>query len=355
MIDWNNATGLQLAMVQDALLHAFPLLQSFDTFLLLRLNRGFNLLVPAGLTYPNGIVAILLDARGNGWLGDLIAAALAEKPGNPRLKALAHLSDLTAAQGPAGRSLEDIVRKDAGFQDVLPWIRRLDRLRTQVCRIERPVNQGIGTGWLVGHDLVLTNGHVAHRIIADASTASQHVCRFDYATDENKTDPGFTVDFAADPIKGSSPASPSELGINATTPTAAYLDYALLKLAQPIGNKPGPIGAKRGWIETSISTQPPADNSLLLILQHPSGDPIKLDLGVMLGERYGGVRLKHDVNTVGGSSGSPCFDVKLNLVALHNSGDPAYDGHGAAKENHAVPIGKVLQGLKASGAPKFWM
>lgn len=355
MIDWNNATGFQLAIVHDALLHAFPNPGSFQTFLLLRVDKEFVQLVSAGAKYPDAVVEVLTEARGNGWLGDLIVAARQEKPGNPRLKALAQLGDLTTAQGPAGRSLEDIVRKDAGFQDVLPWIRRLDRLRTQVCRIERPVNQGIGTGWLVGPDLVLTNGHVAHRIIADASTASQHVCRFDYATDEKHTDPGFTVDFVANPILGSSPASPSELGISATTPTAAHLDYALLKLAQPIGNKPGPIGAKRGWIETNIATQPPADNSLMLVLQHPSGDPIKLDLGVMLGERYGGVRLKHDVNTVGGSSGSPCFDVKLNLVALHNSGDPAYDGHGAAKENHAVPIGKVLQGLKASGAPKFWM
>ena len=46
------------------------------------------------------------------------------------------------------------------FRDVREWYTRLATLEQQVCLIEDTENKPLGTGFLVGHDLVLTAAHV---------------------------------------------------------------------------------------------------------------------------------------------------------------------------------------------------
>jgi len=356
VIDWNNATGMQLEVVHDALLHAFPTPEDFSTFLFLQLGRNYAALSGNKTKYSNGLVEVLQDAQSNGWLNDLIDAALKSKPQNPRLKVLRYLGDLTSAAPPAGRTLEDIVRKDGGFQNVLVWIRRLNEEVRKVCRIEYPINQGVGTGWLVANDLVLTNGHVAAPIIAGARKATDYHCRFDYATDTSGTNPGVSISLAEKAVLSSSPASPLELGTGTAAPTLGELDYALLRLSQNAGDTMSPLGSKRGWLATSRGRPIPSDGSILVVLQHPSGDPLKMDIGFVLGRNADGSRVTHNVTTVSGSSGSPCLNIKMELAALHNAGDPMYDGiTGSAKENRAVPIEPILAKLDGEPVPKFWL
>lgn len=356
MIDWNNATGMQLAVVQDALMHAYPSPEDFSTFLFLRLGRNYAALSGNKTKYSNGLVEVLQDGQSNGWTNDLVAGAQKDKPGNPRLKVLNYLGDLTSAPPPAGRTLEDIVRADGGFQDVLVWVRRLDQVVRKICRIEYPLNQGVGTGWLVANDLVLTNWHVAAPIISGARESEAYHCRFDYATDPTGTNAGVAFPLAKNAVLSSSPASTLELGTGTAAPTLGALDYALLRLSQNAGDTVSPLGPNRGWIATSRGRPIPPDGSIMLVLQHPSGDPLKMDIGFVLGRNGDGSRLKHNTTTVSGSSGSPCLNVKLELVALHNAGDPMYDGvTGAAKENHAVPIEPILAKLDGEPVPKFWL
>jgi V8-like Glu-specific endopeptidase len=59
-------------------------------------------------------------------------------------------------------------------------------------------------------------------------------------------------------------------------------------------------------------------------VQHPNAYPLKLafDTDAIIGVNENGTTVKYKTNTEGGSSGSPCFDINWNLVALHHSGDP---------------------------------
>jgi V8-like Glu-specific endopeptidase len=59
-------------------------------------------------------------------------------------------------------------------------------------------------------------------------------------------------------------------------------------------------------------------------VQHPKAEPLKLafDTDAIIGINENGTTVKYKTNTQPGSSGSPCFDINWNLVALHHSGDP---------------------------------
>lgn len=355
MIDWNNANGMQMAIVIDALLDAIREPNNMQMLVNLQLNKSYRQLVGDGVPYDVAVFQITDKARAGGWLDQLIDAARQRVPGNARLKALKPLSVLTQVPAPAGRTVEDIVRQDGGFQDVTPWMRRLDALRAQVCRIEYPVNQAAGTGWLVGRDLVLTNWHVVREVLAKTKDPKNLVLRFDYGSDDTETNPGVTFPLASDWCLRYSPASPLELGEGGAGPTPAQLDYALLKLADPVGDQAGPNGSRRDWIKTRRAVPPPAQGDILFVLQHPAGDPLKLAIGVAAGTNPDGTRVSHNANTINGSSGSPCLNARLELIALHNAGDPLYDGvTGKPKQNQAVPLEKILANVETAGGPQFW-
>jgi Trypsin-like peptidase domain/Effector-associated domain 1 len=357
MPDWTNATGLQLKIVQDALLSAFPRPDEFEMMLALQLDKSYAQLTAGSANYRVAVFQVLMDARSKNWLGQLIASARRENSGNTKLKALEPLADLTAAPTPNGVVLEDIVRDDGGFQDVIPWVERLDRLRAQICRIEIPVGQAVGTGWLVENDLLLTNWHVVRRVLANERQPGDVICRFDYATSSTGTNKGVTCGLAAKWCEAYSEASHVELGTGTDGPTETQLDYALLRLEKSMGTTVGTnaAGGARGFIATKRGTPAPADNSVVFVLQHPLGDPLKLAIGVAKGINGNTTRLMHDANTESGSSGSPCLNAKLELVALHNAGDPLYDGViGTPTQNQAVPLEPILERLETQGAPKFW-
>jgi len=357
MPDWTNVTGMQMKIVQEALLSAFPRPDSFEMLLTLELDKNYAQLTAGSANYRFAVFQVLVDAKANAWLGDLVKAARRDNPGNPKLKALDPLTDLTAAPSPGGRKLEDIVRDDGGFIDVIPWVERLDKLRTQICRIELPVNQAVGTGWLVGNDLLLTNWHVVRRVLAGDKQPAEIVCRFDYATSSAGTNTGVTCGLATKWCEDFSPASSIELGTGQDEPTTEQLDYALLRLSKPMGTTNGTnaAGGPRGFIATKRGTASPAANDVVIVLQHPLGDPLKMAIGVGKGANPNATRVLHDANTESGSSGSPCLNAKLELVALHNAGDPLYDGViGTPTQNQAVPLEPILARLESKGAPKFW-
>lgn len=357
MPDWTNATGMQLRIVQEALLSAFPRPDDFEMLLMLQLNQSYAQLTAGSANYRYAVFQVLVDAKAKNWLGDLVKVARRENSGNPKLKVLDPLADLTSAPAPNGGKLEDIVRDDGGFVDVIPWVERLDKLRTQICRIECPVNSAVGTGWLVADDLLLTNWHVVRRVLAGEKQPGDVVCRFDYATSSAGTNKGVECGLAATWCEAFSEASNVETGKGPEEATNEQLDYALLRLAQPMGamNGANAAGGARGFVKTKRGTATPAANDVVFVLQHPQGDPLKMAIGVARGANANTTRVLHDANTESGSSGSPCFNAKLELVALHHAGDLLYDGViGAPTQNQAVPLEPILARLESQNAPKFW-
>jgi hypothetical protein len=182
---------------------------------------------------------------------------------------------------------------------------------------------------------------------AEANTLANLACRFDYFRLENGTrQPGTSVSLHADGCVDFSSFSPAELTAvpDVPPPTADELDYALLRLATPIGTI-----EQRGWVSMHKGRTDLAKGTALLIPQHPDGAPLKLamDTDAVIGFNAGGTRLKYATNTEPGSSGSPCFSMDWELLALHHLGDPAWNK--LPEYNQGVPISLIRDRIAARG------
>jgi V8-like Glu-specific endopeptidase len=247
-----------------------------------------------------------------------------------------------ASQNAAAPGLQRYVRKNLGDVDMLVWIARGLKEARRVCRIEKDRN-ALGTGFLVGNDLVLTNWHVVKHALPGNNT-DDLACRFDFAVDPGGgTGSGEEIDVAPSGIIAFSPCSAAELTAapDVPPPGANELDYALLRLSSP-------AGATRGWMDLTRSATRLEADAPILIIQHPAAAPLKLamDTEAVIGEKFGGLRLRYRTNTDHGSSGAPCLAMDWSLVALHHLGDPAL---GPPVFNQGVPTGLIRDSIVAAG------
>ncbi|MCW5316782.1 serine protease [Nostoc sp. KVJ3] len=162
------------------------------------------------------------------------------------------------------------------------------KARNTVCRIESPKETGIGTGVLVGKNLLLTCNHIFSK-----TQVRQAWVRFNYNADSRQLDNDL---FEVDMTFVSYHNRP---------------DYALVKI------KDNPQQQKAIFInETSI-----LDNDQdVRIIHHPQGNPVIIsDFGqiTQVGEDY----IDHNVKTDDGSSGAPIFNRQWELIAIHQ-GNP---------------------------------
>jgi Trypsin-like peptidase domain len=244
--------------------------------------------------------------------------------------------------------LQRNVRPYLAKLDIRVWQSRLTEIERRVCRVELEGN-AVGTGFLVGPDTVLTNWHV-FEVAKNQGKPDLLGCRFDYELlPDGKVQPGQLVMLQAGGLVDSSPYSVAE-GTNTPDnplPTAAELDYALLRLASRVGEQQVE-GAARGWIALPKAGLPLATDGPILIVQHPQGTPMKLamDTQAVIGLNGNGTRLNYRTNTDPGSSGSPVFTMDWDIVALHHSGDPAWVN---PTYNQGVPIELVRQRIEAGG------
>ena len=226
-----------------------------------------------------------------------------------------------------------------------------------VCQITKETIDGspvAGTGFLVASDLVLTCFHVVEN-----TPPERLECRFDVKT----TEQGHTNFGPKAKVKEVlSTSSYSELEKSGqykidseTHPSKNELDYALLKLNENVGLETVElqqgVNGLRGWLNLP-SVQPDVDNTATIsILQHPGGRGQQAAVGKLVSvQPISGTRIRYLANTQNGSSGSPCFQWsstvknRLELVALHNYGDPGY-GHQTGF-NQGVPVHLIAADIK---------
>ena len=309
-----------------------------------------NLASPGpGRTFEVRIQELLDQARMDDWLLDLVAAAYERRPKNPDLAAIAEERGLTLAgpriDNPTGTSLEALIEQNAKFINPTLFLERLSVLQGQICFVDVP--KGGGTGFLVGKDVVVTNQHVIAPVVNHTVSSHDVKCRFDHKQgldgaplgEKSQTVIGLhTADWLVD----SRPPSATDLDATLGDAGPHELDYAVIRLEEAVGKDPvggataDPKAEPRGWIATDQLAPAVAGNQIFM-LQHPNREPLQLAVGSV--EEFNGTetRMRHTANSKDGSSGSPCFNADLELVALHHAHDPVYP----PKWNQAVPFNLI--------------
>jgi V8-like Glu-specific endopeptidase len=353
MVDWTDPDPFELKVLHEALRFAYPFENNFSAFLYFNLGKAYGAIVPGNLGYYEGLLYLLQQAHAGGWLNTLVQKALLDKPASPKLITLKRSLALTPVEQAHALawSLEDIVRREGSYTDLTPWVERLGALGARTCRIEYPINTAVGSGWLVGPDLMLTNWHVIDKALPGGQRRSaEYACRFDYAVTAEGTQGGTEVRFAENWCVDASPPSPEELGTGNEGPSADTLDYALVRLAAPVGKQKSSLGSERGWVALKGDEALPAASNIVMVLQYPDGFPLKLALGNVT-ESDSTLRFFHTADTKGGSSGALVVNASLSPVGLHHAGDLQYHRGriGKPEKNQAVPLGPIVQSLRAKG------
>ncbi len=178
----------------------------------------------------------------------------------------------------------------------------------------------VGTGFLVGPDLLLTSHHVVESPPLDDAVAI-----FDHGG-------GRGVPFDAllrRPIVGievSSPPAQSELDRQFDAwqgVSSDRLDFALLRLAGPVADlaHPDDDGKPRGFFGLFRQRYRVDGEPLLTLVHHPAAMSAKQSTtkGVVELNEHGS-RIRYRASTLPGSSGCPVFDQRGRLVGLHQAG-----------------------------------
>ena len=334
----------------------------FEQFLEITLDRELhNYVMRADFTYE--VFQLIKRSNKDGWYPEFIMALMQAKSKEKAFSRLAFelkigsATYLDAPENPVDyNGLQALVNR-APFFDPEPLISNIIRIKRCLCRISiaGPDWEGFGTGFLVGPDLLLTNYHVMEPVFRDNSLASKVSLTFDYENLENGNgiNAGTVIKLAREfRVADSSYAQADATGIpdiDGIEWPADRFDYALIRLEREIAAEPVKSTAlrqdtpppERGYIRPSAA--PTQESKDLIIFQHPKGGPVKIAIGLekILGMDRHKRRVRYAVNTLAGSSGSPCFDQDFNWTALHNSGDPLWN----PQYNQGIPITRILQDL----------
>ena len=253
--------------------------------------------------------------------------------------------------------LETIINSEDNFLDIHLLYGALYCARA-VGRIEIPSGTALGTGFLVGPDLLLTNQHV----LTDKEYLEHAVVRFDYVTDASGVvaREGRVVHMLPD-FYFSSPAD--------------ELDYALVRLKEKpledLTKQSGLatksleelvlMGKHRGYLVLAPGIFP--KHSRVNIVQHPDGNPLKVVLTQNYVIHSNDKRVQYVADTMEGSSGSPVFNQRWEVVALHHSGSPyppdslvatakkAWKGR--YRSNEGISIRAILKDFDDKGITRF--
>lgn len=217
----------------------------------------------------------------------------------------------------------------------------------------------VGTGFLVGPDLVLTNAHVIRPLLNMQSDPPEEngsgddiVCFFDYVADPTPRVPPadepqriFTAVKALPQrwLRAARAPLPYDGTANCPADAQKMHDYALIQLQQKIGLLPSRRsgGVPRGWMAIPDAILVDVRDQRIIVHQHPGGAPLQFDIGDYMGLDPTGTRVRYQVSTADGSSGGVAVDAEGQLFALHNA--EVVDS--TPVQNQGVRIDKIAEDL----------
>lgn len=208
--------------------------------------------------------------------------------------------------------------------------------------------ENLGSGFLVGPHLVMTNHHVIKSLLGPDGMPLKEgprlAFRFDYHHDQREIVPHVTYRAQTKApgwllhAQKSLPDGQVETSAN----LAAHLDFAIVRLE-------GRPGDQRGYYAFDELPQVPIPGRPVEVWQFPEGQPISAVPGTCLPapdrlnfeDPARAPRIYHDVNTLGGSSGSLILDAKKTPVALHDAGFRP-EAAGDERRNRGIPLRFIL-------------
>lgn len=218
------------------------------------------------------------------------------------------------------------------------WFARAQRV---VCAIAlgEPENNIVGTGFLVGPDLVLTNYHVLEQFLAPedggggpvkaGASGDQIFFFFDYIVAPKPRVPPelsgrdtFVTAVKDDWLVHARRRLPNDGKAGCAATVTDEYDYALVRLARKVGEQPVRRGGgpRRGWLSLpeKIDVLDSVDKRLV-VLQHPAGAEQQFDVGAYDRLDASQTRVWYALSTAKGSSGAAALDKEGRLFALHNA------------------------------------
>lgn len=307
------------------------------------------------------------------WMEQLLPLAIqhGKAPGTTKLQRLLDRLQLTTGRDvrslPEGKlgELQQIVNLYGVMTDAVQFVERMTTALGRVCLI-RIAGNDIGTGFLVGPDLLLTAYHNLTNVIGGDMDADSVLFVFDYCTKDRQVMEGPKVGLfpgtGDDPrawLIDASPPTQLEWDENRepdieTETSPEYLDFALVRLAERIGDQPSLFGRTRGCFSLNAARSPYnfPKGAALMIVGHPrsstfsvtaSPQIFSLEPDSVIKRNPNNTRVRYRTNTMKGSSGSPVLSVQWELVAMHHFGRKY-------SYNQGIPIQAIAQREKVSAA-----
>jgi len=303
-----------------AIADAFTPLE-FDAFLRLRLDWSLDSISTAADTFQDRVARVVEWAASRGWLNNLVEAARQSQPGSAALMAAASELGIPTLLPPTPELSKLIGRSDPSSVD--EWRNRLGLIEPCVCRIEGESGRLLGTGFLVGPDLILTAAHVLEG--KEFSTPQPQVrVRFDRASTG-------VVELMGDWLVVSSATD--------------KLDFTIVRLrtspgSQPIGTaRAESSAALRGWIHLETASNREPGGQSICVYFGRGAPSARLALGRQTGISPN--RVSYDWNVEAGASGAPCFDRDFRISGIVTGMN--------GRQCFGTPIGAVNQYLIDQG------
>jgi V8-like Glu-specific endopeptidase len=228
----------------------------------------------------------------------------------------------------------DQLEKITGKQSTLLPIAFLERGLAHARAIAKITlgENGSGSGFLIGDDLLLTN----HHVLEDKAQAQEARVIFNYQQTLQGLDAN-AVEYKLDP--------------DSLFKTSGDDDWTVVRA---LPNEDGILpGAK--WGTLTLAEQDPKPDEFTIIVQHPGGGPKQIALyhNVIAFVDEKKRIIQYLTDTEPGSSGAPVFDTHWNLIALHHSGgwlrEPGKDPKQKFYRNEGIHVNTVLAGLTDAG------
>ncbi len=167
-----------------------------------------------------------------------------------------------------------------------------------------------GSGAFISKSLVLTAAHVIEKVIkakeaADADAAVEdHLPILEVKTSDGKLHAARCVWWS--PVHEDERAG----GLPPNDAIQTHQDVALLRVGLP-------LGLSYGYCDLPDPVIDWAGPRLMTLVHYPDGNIRGLTTGRVLRNAPDDIRLRHDVDTMGGSSGGLAFDRNLEFIGIH--------------------------------------